>query len=103
MDKTFIESLTSALEPLINEVVEMLAEKTWERIQDLAKPPEPKYYNRKEAAEILHITLPTLANLTSIGRITAKKVGRRVLYDSAEIDSLVTSGEPIKYQRRNAV
>lgn len=102
MDKTLIESLTSALEPLIDSVVELLAAKTWERIQDLAKPPEPKYYNRKEAAEILHITLPTLASLTSDGRITAKKVGRRVLYDSAQIDALVTSGEQIKYRRRDA-
>ena len=102
MNKIVLDSLTEALEPLIDEVVELLAAKTWEKIQELIKPPEPKYYNRKEAAEILHITLPTLANLTSNGRITAKKVGRRVLYDSAEIDSLVTSGEPIKY-RRNAV
>ena len=102
MDKTLIESLTKALEPLIDSVVEILAEKTWERIQVLSKPIEPKYYNRKEAAEILHITLPTLANLTSVGRITAKRVGRRVLYDSAQIDSLVTSGEQIKYRRHTA-
>lgn len=102
MDKTLIKSLTEALEPLIDSVVEILAEKTWERIQVLSKPVEPKFYNRKETAEILHITLPTLANLTSNGRITAKKVGRRVLYDSAQIDSLVASGEPIKYRRHTA-
>ena len=99
MNKILIESLTEALEPLIDAVVEQLAERAWTRMQVIMRPPEPRYYSRIEAAKILRITLPTLANLTSNGRLTAKKVGRRVLYDSAQIDALVASGEQIKYRR----
>lgn len=51
------------------------------------------YLSRHEAAAKLKITLPTLSKWTMAGRVKAHRIGRRVLYKSAEIDQAL---DPIK-------
>lgn len=46
----------------------------------------PVYYTRKEAANILHISLPTLNKYTRIGVIPGVKIGTRVLYNAKVIE-----------------
>lgn len=41
---------------------------------------------RKEVADLLHVTLPTLHDWTKLGRLQGYKVGNRVLYKANEID-----------------
>lgn len=52
-------------------------------------PPTPsqpeKYITRKEAAQMLCVTLPTLLKYTLEGRITGYRIGGRVLYKVNEI------------------
>lgn len=43
----------------------------------------------EEAAELLGITIRTLRQWTAEGRISAYRVGRRLLYDAAEVDAFV--------------
>ncbi|WP_236972124.1 helix-turn-helix domain-containing protein [Membranihabitans marinus] len=47
---------------------------------------EQKYFSRKETANRLHVSLPTLHNYTKNGLIKMKKVGGRVLYSEGDIE-----------------
>lgn len=60
---------------------------------------EPKFYTRKETADLLHVTLPTLARLTKDGLIVAKRVGSRILYEADAIDEAVKDQIIFKYRR----
>ncbi|WP_304735025.1 DUF3853 family protein [Duncaniella muris] len=77
--------------PIIDEnTLNLIADKVAERLAKLIKPDsEPKYYNRKEIATILHVSLPTIDRMMQDGRLTAKRVGRRVLFDAQTIDKAV--------------
>lgn len=56
------------------------------------KTKEPdKYITRQEAADILHITLPTLLTWTLDGKVKGYRIGRRVLYKKSEVEQAVTA------------
>ena len=46
---------------------------------------EIQYLTRKDIAEGLKITLPTLRAWTKSGKIKAYRIGRRILYDPVEV------------------
>ena len=55
-------------------------------------PPQPEsYITRQEAADTLHITLPTLLAWTLDGKVKGYRIGRRILYKKNEINEAVTS------------
>ena len=101
MKEEIVNEIWSAILPYMERFADVVAAKVTYKVQREITPPEPKFYNRRETAQLLCITLPTLQNLTADGRLTAKRVGRRVLYNAAEIDALVASGEKVKYIRRS--
>jgi excisionase family DNA binding protein len=72
-------------EPLINVIVERVAVK----VKQMEEEKEPRFYTRKEAAELLHVTLPTLNEYTKQGRLKSRRINGRVLYDANEIDNAV--------------
>lgn len=56
------------------------------------KPQQPdSYITCQKAAEILHITLPTLLTWTLDGKVKGYRIGRRVLYKKNEVEQAVTS------------
>ena len=57
------------------------------------------YATRKDVAGALHISLPTLHELTKTGILTGYKIQGRVLYKWPEIDQALTRIETIKYKR----
>ena len=59
----------------------------------------PKYYSRKDVADILHISYPTLHGLMKKNAIKFIKVGKKTLFPQAELDEMVASGELRKYRR----
>lgn len=81
--------------PLIDVIVERVSEK----VLSATLKREPKFYTRKETADLLHITLPTLARLTKDGLITSKHVGNRILYQADAIDEAVKKQVIFKYRR----
>lgn len=89
------QSVIGLLEPLIDIIVDRVSE----RILSATDRKEPKFYTRKETAELLHITLPTLARLTKDGFITSKHVGNRILYEANAIDEAVKKQTVFKYRK----
>lgn len=47
--------------------------------------------DRRQVAELLKISLPTLKKRTDDGVIHCTRIGRRVLFDRAQIDALLQS------------
>lgn len=89
----------AVLMPILTPFIDIIVERVSERVLSIAEKKEPKFYSRKEAAQLLHVTLPTLARLTKDGLITAKKVGSRILYDAEAIDAAVKENKTFKYKR----
>lgn len=87
--------------PWLNPIIDEIAVRVADRLAEAMKPKEPKFYTRKETAQLLHVTLPTLARLTKEGMITAKKAGGRVLYEAEAIDAAVRENRTFKYKHKN--
>ncbi|MDO8141427.1 MAG: helix-turn-helix domain-containing protein [Candidatus Brocadiales bacterium] len=50
-----------------------------------------RYVNIKEVSEYTSLSVKTLYEWASIGRIPSIKLGRRILFDLEDIDSLLAS------------
>lgn len=55
--------------------------------EEIPPPKKTSYLTRQEAAELLHLTLPTLHTYTQSGLITAKRIGTRVLYSETDLQN----------------
>lgn len=58
----------------------------------------PKYYQRKEVAKILGLSLPTLDRYSTLGWINSKRIGNRILFSEEDILRALNEG-PVKYRR----
>lgn len=79
--------------------IDAIVDRVTESVLIAAAKKEPKFYTRKETADLLHVTLPTLARLTKDGLIVAKRVGSRILYEADAIDEAVKDQIIFKYRR----
>ncbi|HPR74188.1 MAG TPA: helix-turn-helix domain-containing protein [Bacteroidales bacterium] len=59
----------------------------------------PKYFTRREVADLLKITLPTLFDYTRTGKIKGHRIGSRVLYLEEEVTRAVKEIATVKYSR----
>ena len=63
---------------------------------------EPKYLTRKEAATLIHITLPTLRKWVLNGTIQERRIGSRILYSEDELSQAIKDRRVFKYKRGEA-
>ncbi len=81
---------TEGLKTLIREVnAEMFA-----AIQPKPQPKD-KYITRREVADKISISLPTLNEYTKTGKLKAYRIGGRVLYKESEVEAALIE----KYRR----
>lgn len=75
--------------------LELLIENSLRKIlltQDRKPSAQPdNLITRKEAADTLRVTLPTLHSYTLEGKIKGYRIGRRVLYKKEEVAQAVTA------------
>lgn len=50
-----------------------------------------QYYSRRDLCDQLGISLPTLDNLVKSGKVKSYRIGSRILFKVAEIDSFLES------------
>lgn len=81
-------------------LTEVIADKVTNRVLEVIRDAGPRYYGRKEVAEMLHISLPTLARLMEDGILVGKRVGGRILYDAATIDKAVSENQHFRYRKK---
>ena len=73
-------------------IIETVTKTLKQRVSDIKA--EPKMYTRKEAANALRITLPTLRIYELQGRLIPKRAGKRVLYLKEDIEAFIASLRP---------
>ena len=71
-------------------------EEAMERVIAKMLPKNDEYLTRKQCAERLHITLPTLHSYINKGVLVAYKIGRRTLFKSEEVDAALNKKYTIK-------
>ena len=94
-----MKELNATQQAIIMSFFDPFVDRVSERILSVTAKKEPKFYTRKEAAEILHVTLPTLARITKDGLLISKRVGSRILYEADAIDEAVKKQVVFKYRR----
>lgn len=87
-------NILTLFSPLIDTFIERVAQ----RVKQLTDEAKPRYYSRKEAAELLHVTLPTLHAMVNAGALKPEKVGGRVLFDASAIDEGIRNGSLTKFR-----
>jgi len=95
MEALFLQGITiQGIENIIEEKLrKVLSENS---NSDYKKPPVSNYLSRKQTASLLHISLVTLASLTSSGRLKSYRIGKRVLYRQDEVEEALTEIKPYK-------
>ena len=64
------------------------------------KDTTPEYLTRKETAEMLNVSLPTLHSYVKKGYLPAHRVGEKtVRFKKEDVENALSAAEPIKYRR----
>lgn len=83
-----------------DELMEAVRRVVKQEISDLQLATKtPKYLTRREVADLLKITLPTLFDYTRTGKIKGHRIGSRVLYTEEEVTRAVKEIATVKYSR----
>lgn len=98
-NEVFNKTQMAVLMPILNPFIDIIVERVSERVLSATMQKEPRFYSRRETAQLLRVTLPTLARLTRDGLIVARKVGSRILYEAEAIDAAVKENRMFKYKR----
>ena len=83
------QEFSEILRPIIREELSLLQ----------TKSPANEYLSRQQAADRLHITLPTLHDYTRKGIIQGLRIGGRVLYSEEAVREAVKAIPTMKYRR----
>lgn len=77
----------------VGELREMISETLAETLtkKEEKKPTGPEYFTRAQVKDLLHVSFPTLNELTRTGKIKGYKIGGRVLYKANEIEAALIS------------
>jgi excisionase family DNA binding protein len=70
------------------EKIEQIIDRRLETLRP-SKQEASEYITRKEVADILKITLPTLRDWTRLGWLKSYKIGTRVLYKRKEVEQAI--------------
>jgi excisionase family DNA binding protein len=74
------------LETFFQEVEAIVARQVEAKLADLKKSKPNTLMTRKEAANLLKVSLPTISQWTKHGLLTSYRMGKRVFYKSLELD-----------------
>lgn len=83
-------------EDLFQKIRELISEE----LNSRQKPESPQeYITKKEVAEKLRSSLPTVQRLMKSGIIKPYRIGRRILFKADEIENSLTEVASMKYKR----
>lgn len=95
---TFIQA--QALGEFVQSIAKEAYEQAYADIMDRMAKQAPRMYTRKEVAERLNVSLPTVHELVKQGIIVPTYVGRKPLFKAKDIEEAISTGELRKYKRR---
>lgn len=89
------EQLESTIKTIVSETIENAVA----GITSTASAKPNELITRKETADLLGVSLPTLHAWTKNGVIPAKRIGSRVRYEKSAVLEALKDVETIKYRR----
>jgi excisionase family DNA binding protein len=96
MEQLFMSGIK--VDELLAKIEQLLDAKIGNQPQE-AKEPQSHYITRKEAAQLLRVSLPTLHDWTKQGWVESYKIASRVFYRRLEIEEALKSAETYKNKR----
>jgi excisionase family DNA binding protein len=85
------------VEELIAKIDSIVQQRVQEKISQLQQEQQmPTYLSRKQVAQLLKISLPTLHEWTKLGLIPSYKIGNRVYYKSNEVKNSLVETKYLK-------
>lgn len=97
MSEILLRGIT--VEELIEKLRQVIDVKTDKIKAALSQPDHENLITRKEVAQLLRISLPTLNEWTKIKKLQSYKIGNRVLYKRNEVIASLNSGITQKNKR----
>lgn len=91
---------TIPLSELKSFIQEAIQSELTQLYQHSEKGESERLYTRKEVADLLGISLPTLHTYTQEGIITAYRIGTQIRYKHEDIDKALKEINVIKYSQR---
>ncbi len=76
-----------SVDQLLFKIDAAIEKKLNEKLEHIKVTPPVKYLTRREVADQLHISLPTLHNWTKMGWLKSYRIGSRILFRSDELES----------------
>ncbi len=68
--------------------------------ETMQKDTTPEYLTRKETAEMLGVSLPTLHSYVNKGYLTAHRVGEKTIrFRREDVENALNAVQPMKYRR----
>ena len=86
-------TLMTLFEPLVDAFIEKVAQRTRQLIDEA----KPRFYSRKEVAELLHVSLVTVHHMINAGVLQPEKVGKRTLFAAQVVDEGIKDGTLRKF------
>lgn len=102
MSNLFLEglSITELTDTIKGIVADEMKNALTTLTDSLSKDTTPEYLTRKETAEMLGVSLPTLHSYVKKGYLTAHRVGEKtVRFRREDVEKALNAVEPIKYRR----
>ena len=102
MEQILLNGLTvEQLKEIIADTVRANSEQKQQTNKEISlSTNETKFISRKETAALLHISLPTLNDLTKEGKLKSYLIGARVLYKPEEVTQSVISRNFTNYPKK---
>jgi excisionase family DNA binding protein len=92
-----VEALSATIQSIVADEVKTALTQLSESVK---KDNTSEYLTRKETAEILGVSLPTLHSYVKKGFLTAQRVGEKTIrFRREDVEKALTAVEPIKYRR----
>lgn len=93
MEELF-QQFSEHLRPIIKAELNIALEAFSSQLE--SKPKDNKFYTRKETAEKLNVSLVTLTKHVYEGKITAHRVGHRVLFKAEDINNCLNKIKTVR-------
>lgn len=84
----------------LREIIKDAVKEEYNRLLPCINSQEDKLLSRKQAAQKLGVSLPTLWKITKSGALPALKLGGRILYKNSELMACLKPIQTIKYKRQ---
>ena len=88
-----------SINELLEKIGQLIENKVGQKNHEPQKQNQSKFISRKDVAELLQISLPTLNDWTKSGLLNSYQIGTRILYKLDEVEQSLTQRNFTKFRK----